>query len=110
LILGGKTEREHFESLVARLAQKGRAAGIHLVLATQRPDSKVVTGLLKANLPLRICLRVVNASNSQIVLDASGAEALLGRGDLFCSRGRGLERAQAPYISQEELRDLIRGR
>jgi S-DNA-T family DNA segregation ATPase FtsK/SpoIIIE len=110
LILSGKSEREHFENLVARLAQKGRAAGIHLVLATQRPDAKIVTGLLKSNLPLKICLRVVNAVNSQIVLDQPGAEALLGRGDLLCARGRGLERAQAPYISQEELRLLIDAR
>ncbi|MEI9894854.1 MAG: DNA translocase FtsK [Chthoniobacter sp.] len=107
LILSGKAERENFENLVARLAQKGRAAGIHLVLATQRPDSKIVTGLLKSNLPLRICLRVVNTINSQIVLDQPGAEALLGRGDLLCDRGRGLERAQAPYISQDDLRALV---
>jgi S-DNA-T family DNA segregation ATPase FtsK/SpoIIIE len=110
LILGEKAERDRFENLVARLAQKGRAAGIHLVLATQRPDSKVVTGLLKSNLPLRICLRVVNAANSQIVLDQGGAEDLLGRGDLLCWRGRGLERAQAAYVSQEELRDLTRAK
>ncbi|HEV7866612.1 MAG TPA: DNA translocase FtsK [Chthoniobacteraceae bacterium] len=108
LILSGKSEREQFENLVARLAQKGRAAGIHLVLATQRPDSRIVTGLIKSNLPLKICLRVVNAINSQIVLDQPGAEALLGRGDLLCARGHGLERAQAPYISQEELRALAR--
>ncbi|HEY3899962.1 MAG TPA: DNA translocase FtsK [Chthoniobacter sp.] len=106
LVLAGKQQREQFESLVARLAQKGRAAGIHLVLATQRPDSKIVTGLIKSNLPLKVCLRVVNSTNSQIVLDEPGAEALLGHGDLLCQRGRGLERAQAPFISQEELRAL----
>lgn len=106
LILAGKQQREHFENLVARLAQKGRAAGLHLVLATQRPDSKIVTGLIKSNLPLKVCLRVVNSTNSQIVLDEPGAESLLGRGDLLCQRGRGLERAQAPFISQEELRAL----
>jgi S-DNA-T family DNA segregation ATPase FtsK/SpoIIIE len=106
LVLAGKAQRERFESLVARLAQKGRAAGIHLVLATQRPDSKIVTGLIKSNLPLKVCLRVVNATNSQIVLDQPGAESLLGRGDLLCQRGRGLERAQGCFISQEELRDL----
>jgi len=106
LVLAGKQEREQFESLVARIAQKGRAAGIHLVLATQRPDSKIVTGLIKSNLPLKVCLRVVNSTNSQIVLDEPGAESLLGRGDLLCQRGRGLERAQAPFVSQEELRAL----
>jgi S-DNA-T family DNA segregation ATPase FtsK/SpoIIIE len=106
LILAGRQQREQFENLVARIAQKGRAAGIHLVLATQRPDSKIVTGLIKSNLPLKVCLRVVNSTNSQIVLDATGAESLLGRGDLLCDRGRGLERAQAPFVSQEELRAL----
>jgi S-DNA-T family DNA segregation ATPase FtsK/SpoIIIE len=106
LVLAGREEREQFESLVARIAQKGRAAGIHLVLATQRPDSKIVTGLIKSNLPLKVCLRVVNSTNSQIVLDEPGAESLLGRGDLLCQRGRGLERAQAPFVSQEELRAL----
>jgi S-DNA-T family DNA segregation ATPase FtsK/SpoIIIE len=106
LVLAGRDERDQFENLVTRLAQKGRAAGIHLVLATQRPDSKIVTGLIKSNLPFRVCLRMVNATNSQIVLDEPGAEALLGRGDLLCQRGLGLERAQAPFISQEELRAL----
>jgi S-DNA-T family DNA segregation ATPase FtsK/SpoIIIE len=84
----------------------GRAAGIHLMLTTQRPDKNVVTGLIKANLPLKICLRVVNSTNSTIVLDQSGGEKLLGRGDLLCDRGKGIERAQSPYVTQEELREL----
>ncbi len=99
LVLRGKAERERFESLVTRLAQKGRAAGIHLILATQRPDARVVTGLVKSNLPLRICLRVTSGVNSQIVLGEVGAETLLGKGDLLCDRGRGLERAQAPMVA-----------
>ncbi|HAO20889.1 MAG: hypothetical protein BWK80_49275 [Desulfobacteraceae bacterium IS3] len=103
LILAGNEEKKEFEKLVARLASKGRAAGIHLVLTTQRPDSKIVTGLIKANLPLKICLRVTSATNSQIIIDQNGGESLLGRGDLLCNRGRGIERAQSPYISQEEL-------
>ncbi len=106
LILSGREKKQEFERLVGRLAQKGRAAGIHLVLATQRPDKNVVTGLIKANLPLKICLRVVNATNSAIVLDQGGAEKLLGRGDLLCDRGRGIERAQSPYVRPEELRAL----
>jgi S-DNA-T family DNA segregation ATPase FtsK/SpoIIIE len=106
LILAGREEKKEFERLVVRIAQKGRAAGIHLVLATQRPDRNVVTGLIKANLPLKICLRVVNAANSLIVLDQAGGEKLLGRGDLLCERGRGVERAQSPYVTQEELRAL----
>jgi S-DNA-T family DNA segregation ATPase FtsK/SpoIIIE len=102
-----KREKEHFESLVARIAQKGRAAGIHMVLATQRPDRKIVTGLIKSNLPLKVCLRVTTTVNSSIVIDQPGAENLLGRGDLLCDRGRGIERAQSPFISQEELRSLV---
>jgi len=84
----------------------GRAAGIHLILTTQRPDRNVVTGLIKANLPLKICMRVVNSTNSNIVLDQTGGEKLLGRGDLLCDRGKGIERAQSPYVTQEELREL----
>jgi S-DNA-T family DNA segregation ATPase FtsK/SpoIIIE len=106
LILSGADAKKEFERLVARIAQMGRAAGIHLVLTTQRPDKNVVTGLIKANLPLKICMRVVNTTNSNIVLDQTGGEKLLGRGDLLCDRGRGIERAQSPYISQEELRKL----
>ena len=74
------------------------------MLATQRPDRKIVTGLIKSNLPLKVCLRVTATVNSSIVLDQPGAETLLGRGDLLCDRGHGVERAQSPFISQEELR------
>jgi S-DNA-T family DNA segregation ATPase FtsK/SpoIIIE len=106
LILAGSESKKEFERLVARIAQMGRAAGIHLILTTQRPDKNVVTGLIKANLPLKICMRVVNATNSNIVLDQTGGEKLLGRGDLLCDRGKGIERAQSPYITQQELRKL----
>jgi S-DNA-T family DNA segregation ATPase FtsK/SpoIIIE len=103
LILAGREDKKEFESLIARIAGKGRAAGIHLVLATQRPDRAVVTGLIKANLPLKVCLKVANAVNSQIVLDEPGAESLFGRGDLLCDFGRGLVRAQGLFISQPEF-------
>jgi len=106
LILAGGDAKKQFETLVARIAQMGRAAGIHLMLSTQRPDKNVVTGLIKANLPLKICMRVVNSTNSNIVLDRTGGEKLLGWGDLLCDRGRGIERAQAPYVTQEDLRGL----
>jgi S-DNA-T family DNA segregation ATPase FtsK/SpoIIIE len=107
LILAGKDEKKEFENLVAKLAAKGRAAGIHLVLATQRPDRTVLTGLIKSNLPLKICMKVISAVNSNIVLDQTGAEKLLGRGDLLCDRGKGVERAQSPYITQGELKKLV---
>jgi S-DNA-T family DNA segregation ATPase FtsK/SpoIIIE len=103
LILTGSNEKKEFEETVARLAGKGRAAGIHLVLATQRPDRTVVTGLIKANLPMKVCLRVANATNSQIVIGDSGAESLLGKGDLLCDLGRGLVRAQSYFIEQADF-------
>ncbi len=108
LVLQGKKEKEAFEKLVARLAAKGRAAGIHLVLATQRPDRNIVTGIVKANLPLKICMKVTTATNSKIILDHAGGELLLGRGDLLCDRGKGIERAQSLYISQDELLSLAK--
>ncbi len=106
LILRGNAEKKAFEQRASRLAAKGRAAGLHLVLATQRPDRHVVTGIIKANLPLKVCFKVTTAANSQIVLDQPGAESLLGRGDLFCDRGRGVERAQSPLVTQQELMAL----
>jgi DNA segregation ATPase FtsK/SpoIIIE, S-DNA-T family len=107
LVHSGREEKKKFEALIARIAGKGRAAGIHLVLATQRPDRETVSGLVKANLLLKICFRVTNAVNSTIVLDQSGSEKLLGRGDFLCDRGNGLERGQASLISAEQLLDVF---
>jgi len=106
LILSSSKEKKDFENLVARIAAKGRAAGVHLILATQRPDSKVVTGLIKANCPLKICLKVTSHINSKIILDKTGAENLLGKGDLFLDKGNGLERIQGLYISPNEIKEL----
>jgi S-DNA-T family DNA segregation ATPase FtsK/SpoIIIE len=103
LILAGRDDKKEFEALVARIAGKGRAAGIHLVLATQRPDRAVVTGLIKSNLPLKVCLKVANAVNAQIVLDEPGAESLFGKGDLLCDFGKGLVRAQGLFIPQTDF-------
>ena len=103
LILTGGSEKKAFEALVARIAAKGRAAGVHLVLSTQRPERAVVTGLIKSNLPLKVCLRVNSSVDSGIVLGESGGQNLVGRGDLLCDRGHGVERAQGPYITKEEL-------
>lgn len=102
-----KKQQRQFETLVVRLAAKGRACGIALVLATQRPDAKIVTGLIKANLPLKVCLKVTTSKNSQIVLDVTGAEVLRGYGDMLCQRGSGLERAQSPLIAQEEFAAIV---
>jgi DNA segregation ATPase FtsK/SpoIIIE, S-DNA-T family len=103
LVHSGRDEKKRFETLVARIAAKGRAAGVHLVVATQRPDRETVSGLVKANLLLKICFRVTNSVNSTIVLDQPGSEKLVGRGDFFCDRGNGLERGQASLISQEDF-------
>jgi S-DNA-T family DNA segregation ATPase FtsK/SpoIIIE len=108
LILTGRNEKKEFEDMVARLAGKGRAAGVHLVLATQRPDRTVVTGLIKSNLPMKICLRVSNSTNSQIVIGEPGAESLLGKGDLLCDLGRGIARAQSYFIPQPDFVKAMR--
>lgn len=108
LILTGRDEKKEFEQIVARIAGKGRAAGIHLVLATQRPDRTVVTGLIKSNLPLKVCLRVTNATNSQIVLGENGGESLMGKGDLLCDAGKGIVRAQSYFIPQAEFLSALR--
>lgn len=90
-----------FFQVVNRLGSKARGAGVHLVLATQRPDRDTVPPLLKSNLGGRVALRVASAVNSRIVLDAGGAEKLLGRGDMLVDLGRGLLRAQAAVVSSQ---------
>lgn len=107
LINSGKKEKNEFERLVKLISAKGRAAGIHLLIATQRPDRDVITGQIKANLPFKVCLRVTNGINSKIVLDEIGAENLVGRGDLLCNLGRGVERAQSLFIPDSEFRALF---
>lgn len=97
------------ELYLARLAQKSRAVGIHMILATQRPEAKVVTGLIKANLPARIAFRVNSRLDSRIVLDQNGAEDLLGAGDmLFLPPGAGKPiRAQGTMVDDTELKNVL---
>lgn len=94
-----EAERPSVEGLIIRIAQKARAVGIHLVLATQRPSADVVTGMLKANIPTKICFMTTSATNSRIVLDEAGAQELTGKGDcLFLDPGKsGLQRLQGLY-------------
>ena len=92
---------------IIRLAQKGRAAGIHLILATQRPSVDVITGLIKANFPTRIAFRVASRIDSQTILDMPGAEHLTGRGDMLFSEGIELERVQGAYVSQDEINAVV---
>ncbi len=95
--------------LITSLTQKGRAAGIHLILATQRPDVKVITGTIKANIPARIALKTTSQIDSRTILDASGAEDLLGNGDMLymASDNPRLMRVQAPFISVEEIKAVV---
>ena len=88
---------------IVRLAQKGRAAGIHVVIATQRPSVDVITGLIKANFPARIAFRVSTRVDSNTILDATGAEKLIGRGDMLYYAGVETERIQCGYISNDEI-------
>jgi S-DNA-T family DNA segregation ATPase FtsK/SpoIIIE len=96
------------EAAVARLAQKARAAGMHVVLATQRPSVDVITGTIKANFPTRIAFRVSQRVDSKTILDEQGAELLLGRGDMLVKLNGSTEthRAQCPFVSEEEVNRL----
>ncbi|MBR1927156.1 MAG: DNA translocase FtsK [Bacteroidales bacterium] len=91
---------------IIRLAQKGRAAGIHIVLATQRPSVDVITGLIKANFPTRIAFRVISRIDSSTILDSPGAEKLIGRGDMLYYAGVEMERVQCALIDSEEISKL----
>jgi S-DNA-T family DNA segregation ATPase FtsK/SpoIIIE len=103
------TSGKDVEAHIIRLAQKSRAVGIHLVLATQKPTVDVITGLIKSNLPARIAFQVASKNDSRVVLDENGAEKLLGYGDmLFLAPGTSnLRRAQGTYISDEEVNAVI---
>jgi len=104
------TAAKDIEAHIVRLAQKSRAVGIHIVLATQRPQATVVTGLIKANMPTRIGFRVAARMDSQIILDQNGAETLLGQGDmLFLKPGTSdLIRAQGTFVSDDEVRRIVK--
>jgi DNA segregation ATPase FtsK/SpoIIIE, S-DNA-T family len=104
MIVGKKVEE-----LIARLAQKSRAAGIHLILATQRPSVDVITGLIKANIPTRIAFQVSSKMDSRVILDQSGAETLLGHGDmLYLPAGTAMpERVHGAFVSDEEVHRVV---
>ena len=97
------------EESVTRLAQMARAVGIHLVLATQRPSVDVITGLIKANFPARISFRVATKVDSRTILDANGAEALLGKGDMLYlpSGSARVHRLHAPFVTEKEIAAVV---
>jgi len=103
------TAPKEIETYIVRLAQKSRAVGIHIILATQRPQATVVTGLIKSNLPSRVAFRVAAKMDSRIILDQNGAETLLGQGDmLFLKPGTSdLVRAQGAYVDDNEIKGIV---
>lgn len=105
LILQGSKE---METAICRIAQKARAVGIHMIIATQRPDAKIVTGNIKANFPTRIAFRTTTGTDSRVVLDRIGAERLTGRGDMLFFAGGDTIRVQCAYTSTEEVGNMCR--
>ena len=103
-----KRSAKNIEAAIIRLAQKGRAAGIHVIIATQRPSVNVITGLIKANFPTRIAFRVLSGVDSRTILDAVGAENLIGKGDMLYYAGVKVERIQCAYISMEEINQMTK--
>ena len=103
MLTGGKDA----ETSIVRLAQLARAVGIHLIVATQRPSTDVISGLIKANFPVRVAFRTTSNMDSRTILDCGGAEDLLGNGDMLFSKGTELLRIQCPFISTEEVNDIV---
>lgn len=103
-------KRKEFEKFLSMLAQKVRSLGIHLIIATQRPSANIVTGVLKANIPYRISFRLPSHTDSQTILDMSGAENLLGKGDMLLVTDSDTIRMQGLYISEDELDDFLKNK
>lgn len=103
------TTSQEAEQVITRLAQMSRAAGIHLIIATQRPSVDVITGLIKVNFPSRIAFKVTSKIDSRIIIDTIGAEKLLGKGDmLFLDPKGGLNRVHGAYVSDKEIQSIVR--
>jgi len=97
------TAGKEIEMPIARIAQKARAVGIHMIIATQRPTTNIITGTIKANFPARVAFRVISVTDSRTILDASGANQLIGRGDLLFSQGSDLVRVQCAFVDTPEV-------
>lgn len=115
MLMGTSKQRKEVESKIVRIAQKARAVGIHMILATQKPLATIVTSLIKANMPARVAFSVTSGYDSRVILDEIGAEVLTGCGDMLYrdpnarSEYTRLRRIQAPWISDEDLDMLVRG-
>jgi len=101
------TAGKEVEGPIARLAQLARAIGIHLIIATQRPSVNVITGMIKANFPARIAFRVTSKIDSRTILDAGGADQLIGRGDMLFSKGDGIIRLQCAFVDTPEVEKIV---
>ena len=100
------TAGKEVETPIARLAQLARAIGIHLIIATQRPSVNIITGTIKANFPARVAFRVTSKIDSRTILDAGGADQLIGRGDLLMSTGNDLIRLQCGFVDTPEVEEI----
>src|SRR5690606_26650778 len=100
------TAGKEVETPIARLAQLARAIGIHLIIATQRPSVNVITGIIKANFPARIAFRVTSKIDSRTILDNSGADRLIGRGDMLSTQGNELRRIHCAFVDADEGADI----
>ncbi len=105
-LMQSKNSKE-IEANIARLAAKARAAGIHLVLATQRPSTDVITGVIKSNFPTRIAFKVISNMDSRVILDVQGAEKLLGKGDMLFKQGVDLLRVHSSFVDESEIEKLV---
>ena len=101
--------KKDVETNITRIAQKGRAAGIHIVVATQRPSTNIITGVIKANLPTRFCFQVRSQTDSRVVIDTNGAEKLLGKGDmlLMSPSSMVIERVQGAFVPDDDIRKIV---
>ena len=101
-----QSKGREMETAICRIAQKARAVGIHMIISTQRPDTKIVTGSIKANFPTRIAFRTTTGTDSRVVLDRIGAEKLTGNGDMLYFAGGDFTRVQCAYVSTEDVMDM----
>lgn len=96
------------EQPIARIAQKARAVGIHMILATQRPSANIITGVIRANFPARFAFKVSTGLESRVILDQGGADQLIGRGDMLISQGNDFERVQCAFVDTPEVERITK--